>query len=127
MKEIRKELQEIQRYCDITCSENPDEIAERIRDLSSYLSRTADILRVSKNLLRRKKASEISDIIVKIAKEQYLSAKAQNAMIDSIASEEHELVDWSERLNAVCTHQIGALRTLLSYEKEHLKLRETGH
>ena len=56
-----------------------------------------------------------------IAKENYLSAKAQNALVDSIAADEHKLVDWLERLNATCTHQIGAMRSLLSYEKENLK------
>lgn len=85
------------------------------------------MLRDAKYALRRKKASEIGEIVVRIAKEQYLSAKAQNALVDSIAAEEHRLVDWLDRLNATCTHQIDALRSLLSYEKEQLRLRDTGY
>ena len=42
---IRKEATEIQEYCEIVCSENPDEIQERIRILTSYLARTAFMLK----------------------------------------------------------------------------------
>lgn len=122
-----KEIQGIQSFLEITCSDNHEEISSRIRDLSAYLARTAYLLQEAKYNLRRKKASEISDIIVQIAKEQYLSAKAQNALVDSIAADEHRLVDWLDRLNATCTHQIDALRSLLSFEKEQLRLRDTGY
>ena len=124
---IRKEATEIQEYCEIVCSENPDEIQERIRILTSYLARTAFMLKESKLLLRRKKSLEIGETIIKIAKENYLSAKAQNALIDCIANEENELVDWLDRLNATCTHQIDAMRSLLSYEKENLRICRTGY
>jgi hypothetical protein len=127
MKNTLKEIEEIQSYLEITCSDNPEEITQRIRELSAYLARTAFLLRDAKYALRRKKASEIGEIVVRIAKEQYLSAKAQNALVDSIAAEEHRLVDWLDRLNATCTHQIDALRSLLSYEKEQLRLRDTGY
>lgn len=122
-----QEIEEIQKYLEITCSDNPEEITQRIRELSAYLARTAYLLQEAKYALRRKKASEIGEIVVRIAKEQFLSAKAQNALVDSIAAEEHRLVDWLDRLNAACTHQIDALRSLLSYEKEQLRLRDTGY
>ena len=124
---MTQEIQEIQNYLEITCSDNPEEITQRIRELSAYLARTAFLLRDAKYALRRKKASEIGDIVVKIAKEQYLSAKAQNALVDSIAADEHRMVDWLDRLNAACTHQIDAMRSLLSYEKEQLRLRDSGY
>jgi len=122
-----EEIQQIQSYLEITCSDNPDEVTQRIRELSAYLARTAFLLQEAKYSLRRKKASDIGEIIISIAKEQFLSAKAQNALVDSIAAEEHRLVDWLDRLNAACTHQIDALRSLLSYEKEQLRLRDTGY
>lgn len=122
-----EEIEKIQSYLEITCSDNPDEVTQRIRELSAYLARTAFLLQEAKYALRRKKASEIGEIVVRIAKEQYLSAKAQNALVDSIAAEEHRVVDWLDRLNAACTHQIDALRSLLSYEKEQLRLRDTGY
>jgi predicted RNase H-like nuclease len=124
---LLEETDQIQAYLDITCSENPDEIQERIRGIMPYISRTGFMLAEAKKLLRKKKASEISNTIIAIAKEQCLSAKVQNTMIDSIAENEAYLVDRLDRLNAACTHQVDALRSLLSYNKEELRLTKSGY
>lgn len=119
---LQQETQQIQDYLDIECSENPEEVLERIRAIMPYISRTAFMLAEAKKALRRKKATEISNTIINIAKEQCLSAKVQNTLIDSIAEEEAYLVDWLDRLNAAATHQVDALRSILSYEREQLRL-----
>lgn len=124
---LLQEVQQIQDYLDIECSENPEEVLERIRAIMPYISRTAFMLAEAKKALRRKKASEISNTIISIAKEQCLSAKVQNTLIDSIAEEEAYLVDWLERLNAAATHQVDALRSILSYEREQLRINKTGY
>ncbi|BES59853.1 hypothetical protein [Dysgonomonas capnocytophagoides] len=124
---IQEEAQQIQGYLDIECSENPEEVLERIRAIMPYISRTAFMLAEAKKALRRKKASEISNTIINIAKEQCLSAKVQNTLIDSIAEEEAYLVDWLDRLNAAATHQVDALRSILSYEREQLRINKTGY
>lgn len=110
---LLQEAQQIQEYLDIECSENPEEVLERIRAIMAYISRTAFMLAEAKKALRRKKASEISNTIINIAKEQCLSAKVQNTLIDSIAEEEAYLDDWLDRLNAAATHQVDALRSIL--------------
>lgn len=76
----------------------------------------------TKKAYRSKKATEISNTIVKIAKEQFLFAKAQNTLLDSIAKDEAYFVDWLDRLNAAATHQVDALRSILSYEREQLRI-----
>lgn len=124
---LQEEAQKIQEYLDIECSENPEEVLERIRAIMPYISRTAFMLAEAKKALRRKKASEISNTIINIAKEQCLSAKVQNTLIDSIAEEEAYLVDWLDRLNAAATHQVDALRSILSYERENLRITKTGY
>lgn len=124
---LQQEAQQIQDYLDIECSENPEEVLERIRTLMPYISRTAFLLAEAKKALRRKKASEISNTIINIAKEQCLSAKVQNTLIDSIAEEEAYMVDWLDRLNAAATHQVDALRSILSYERENLRITKTGY
>ena len=124
---LLEEAQQIQDYLDIECSENPEEVLERIRAIMPYISRTAYLLAEAKKALRRKKASEISNTIINIAKEQCLSAKVQNTLIDSIAEDEAYLVDWLDRLNAAATHQVDALRSILSYEREQLRLNKTGY
>lgn len=124
---LQEEAQQIQDYLDITCSENPEEVLERIRAIMPYISRTAFLLAEAKKALRRKKASEISNTIINIAKEQCLSAKVQNSLIDSIAEEEAYFVDWLDRLNAAATHQVDALRSILSFERENLRITKTGY
>lgn len=124
---IEEELNTISDYLNITCSNNPQEIQERISVIMVYMMRTGEILAESKRALRKKKSEEIQNTIISIAKENCLSAKIQNALLDSIAEDESFLVDRVDRLNASCTHQLDALRTLLSYEKEAMRLNKTGY
>jgi len=121
-EEIEEEARKIQSYLEIDCSDNVDEIAERLKTLNVYQARSGFMLAEVQKMYRQKRASEISEIIVSIAKENYLSAKAQNALVDSMAQDEAFLVDWLDRINATCKHQQDALRSILSYERENLRL-----
>lgn len=127
IEELRKEAEAIQGYLDIVCSNNPEEITERISQLMSYLSRSGELYAKAKQLLRKRKSEEVQNIIIKIAKENCLSATIQNALLESIADDEGYVVDLLERLNRTCTHQLDALRSLLSYEKENLRLTKSGY
>lgn len=124
---IIEEAQQIQGYLDTTCSENPEEVLERIRVIMPCISRTAFMLAEAKKALRAKKSDEIQAQICEIVNLQFLSAKVQNALLDSIAKEEAYMVDWLERLNAAATHQVDALRSILSYERESLRLNKSGY
>ena len=110
---MKEELEKIQEFLEIDVSENPEELIERIKTLNVYMARSGRMLAEAKQKLREKKASEISKTILEIAKQNFLSAK-----------EENFLVDWAERINKACTHQVDALRSLLSYEKEQLRLTQ---
>lgn len=124
---MEREIQEISDYLNITCSNNPIEIQERISVIMVYMNRSGEMLADAKRMLRMKKSEEIQNTILQIARENCLSAKVQNALLDSIAEKEAFLVDRLDRLNAACVHQLDALRTLLSYEKESMRLNRTGY
>lgn len=124
---MEQEIKEISDYLNITCSNNPQEIQERISTIMVYMMRTGEMLADAKKMLRRKKSDEIQNTIIQIAKENCLSAKTQNALLESIAEDEAFLVDRLDRLNASCVHQLDALRTLLSFEKESLRLNKAGY
>ena len=124
---MEQEIKEISDYLNITCSNNPQEIQERISTIMVYMMRTGEMLADAKKMLRRKKSDEIQNTIIQIAKENCLSAKIQNALLESIAEDEAFLVDRLDRLNASCVHQLDALRTLLSFEKESLRLNNAGY
>lgn len=124
---LQEEAKQISEYLQITCQNNPQEIQQRIADTMVYVARTGEMLATAKQMLRRRKSEEIQNTILTIARENCLSAKVQNALLDSIAEEEAFLVDTLDRLNAAATHQLDALRTLLSYEREGLRLNKTGY
>jgi hypothetical protein len=124
---LLSEAKEIQSFAEITPSDNPQEIAERISDCGVYIARTGKMLADSKYHLNQKKKDDTVDLITKILSKEKLSAKVQNALIDSICRDEQYLVDWLERLNRAVTHQQEAMRSLLSYEKENLRITKTGY
>ena len=126
-EQIEQEAQEMQTYMQDECSENPEEVIERLKRLNVYQARSGQLLAEAQKMYRLKRSSEISETIVAIAKENYLSAKAQNALVDSIAVDEAYLVDWLDRINATCKHQQDTLRSILSYEKELARLNNTGY
>ncbi len=119
---MKDEARKIQDYLNISVSNDPVEYVDRISNLMVFLSRSGEMLAQSKKTLRARKTSEISKTIIAIAKEQFLSATVQNALLDSICEDEAFMVDWLERINRTCTHQIEGLRSLLSYEKEQMRL-----
>ena len=121
-----KEVLEMQNYLEVTPSDNPEELCERIKTLAVYQVRSGFLLAEAKKTLSEKKKTEIVNTIIAIAKENYLSAKAQNALVDSIATDEQFMVDWLDRINAACKHQLDAVRSLLSFEKEVYKQNNYG-
>jgi len=124
---LKEEAKIIQAYLEIVCSNNPEEIKLRMGDIQMYMARSGEMLAEAKKELNKKITFEIKETILAIAKENFLSSRAQNALVNSIAEEERFMVDWIERINKSCTHQIDALRSLLSYEKEQLRLNSTGY
>lgn len=121
-----EEATEMQAYLETLPEDNPDALSERIKILAVYQARSGYMLAEAKKTLSEKKKAEIVNTIIAIAKENYLSSKAQNALVDSIATDEQFMVDWLDRINAACKHQLDAVRSLLSFEKEVYKQNNYG-
>ena len=122
-----EEATEMQAYLETLPEDNPDALSERIKILAVYQARSGYMLAEAKKTLSEKKKTEIVNTIIAIAKENYLSAKAQNALVDSIATDEQFIVDWLDRINAACKHQLDAVRSLLSFEKEVFRTTHYGN
>lgn len=127
LNELRERAKELQMFLETESSNNPEELTDRILKLMSYIAYSGEMLAEAKKLLRSRKSAEISKTIIAIAKEQCLSASVQNALLDSICDEEAFLVDFIERINRSATHQLDGCRSLLSYEKEGLRMNKTGY
>ena len=122
-----EEAAEMQAYLETLPNDNPADLSERIKVLAVYQARSGYLLAEAKKTLSEKKKAEIVNTILEIAKQNYLSAKAQNALVDSIATDEQFMVDWLDRINAACKHQLDAVRSLLSFEKEVYKTSNYGN
>ena len=123
---IRNEAQQIQEFLEITMSDNPQEVIERGNDLQVYMARTGKLLADAKYILNDQRRHETMDIIRDFIIDQKLSAKVQNALIDGLCKEEQYLVDWIDRLNAACTHQLDWCRSVNSKNKEEMRLTNIG-
>lgn len=120
--EIREECSIMQAEMETMLPDDVNAVIERGKEIAAYHARTGYLLALAKQLYRAKKTSEIGETIIKIAKENYLSSKAQNALVDSIASDELFLVDWLDRLNSMCVHQIDLIRSIISKEKAEMQM-----
>lgn len=97
-------------------------LIERGSLIASYYARIGFLYAEAQKLARGKKGEEIANMVRTIAKEGHLSSKAQNALVDSIATEEMFVVDWLDRLNSMCVHQLDYIRTLISKIKAEMQM-----
>ncbi len=120
--EIKAECEQYQAELECVMPSDINEAIERGKTIAAYHARAGYLLALSKKLAREKKRSEIGETIIKIAKEQFLSSRAQNALVDSVANDEMFLVDWCDRIGSMCSHQLDFLRSIISKEKEEMRI-----
>ena len=125
--EILKECEQMQAELECLIPTDGNSAVEFATKMAVYMARSGQLLADAKKMARAKRTSEIGETIVKIAKENFLSAKAQNALVDSIASEELHLVDWVEQINKACKYDIELCRSIISKEKEELRIAKMGY
>lgn len=123
---LMKEATEMQSFLEITMSDNPHEVIERGNDLVVYLSRSAKMLADAKLILNKQKQAETMNIVRDFIIDKKLSAKVQNALIDGLCRDIQYLVDWLERMNAAITHQLDWCRSVVSKNKEEMRLTNIG-
>lgn len=118
---IRKECQDMQDFLELT-PQCEQEMVERLSTISVYNARSGKMLADMKLAYREERLKTINAVIMTVAKEGHLSAKVQNAMVDSIATDELYLIDWLDRINRACVHQGDNLRTMVSYAKAQMQI-----
>jgi hypothetical protein len=124
--DLLTEAESIQSFAEINIGEDIEEAVQRGNDLIVYIARTGKMLADAKYYLNKKMNDETMKLIERILSKQKLSAKVQNSLMDSICKEEQYLVDFIERLNRTCTHQMEWCRTLVSKGKEEMRLSNVG-
>lgn len=123
VEEISLELKEIQYELEIEMTEDIQEAVYRGNKIAVYMARTGKLLADAKIHKDRKLNSEIVSNLKKIVT---LPATTANKFADALCEEENYLVNWCERVNRSCTHQLDWCRTLISKAKAEMTAFPSG-
>ena len=121
-EQILRELEVIQACEEETISEEVSKVIEYGQILAPYISRSGKLLADAKHHLNTRMKEDTFDALRKTAKQGGATAKAINAIVDSLCAEEHYLVDFAERVNRCGVHRLDWCRTLISKAKEDMRL-----
>lgn len=121
-EQILRELEVIQAYEEETISEEVSKVIEYGQTLAPYISRSGKLLADAKHHLNTRMKEDTFDALRKTAKQGGATAKAINAIVDSLCAEERYLVDFAERVNRCGVHRLDWCRTLISKAKEDMRL-----
>lgn len=119
--EIVEELKTIDAFLNITISEQIEEAVERGNDLTVYIARSGKLLADARYHLNEKLKDEVFETLRMTSKQAGASHTAVNTIIKSLCKEEQYVVDWCERINRACTHELDWCRTLISKAKTEMQ------
>lgn len=123
---ILEELVEIDRFLSLDCATDQiNELAIYGETCSQYIVRTGKLVADSKYHFNTTIKSDIISMLERIARETpHATATTINKIVSGLCRDEQFLVDYASRMNAAATHRQDWIRSLLSKEKELMKL---GH
>jgi len=124
LQEIIQELNIIQNEVVVEMSEDVNEAVLRGNYCSAQIARTGKLLADAKIHKDRKLNSGIVQEMKKII---HLPATTANKYVDALCVNENYAVNWCERLNRTCTHQLDWCRTIISKAKAEMTAFPTGH
>lgn len=124
MKELLEEAQRIQDFLEITTSDDPAELTNRLSDINTYMARTGRMLADAKLLQDNAMSATYGEHSKAIMK---MPATIASKFISSQCGDVNYLVNWLDRLNRTCVHQGDNIRTQLSFIKEQLSLTRKGY
>lgn len=123
-EQIVAELKIIQSVIDVEMNEDIQEAVDRGNYCSAQLARTGKLLADAK-LIRDRKLS--SEVVTNLKKVVSLPATTANKYVDALCFDENYLVNWCERVNRSCTHQLDWCRTLISKAKAEMQAFSGSH
>lgn len=115
---IRKELEDIQNFLEITLSEDVNEAVLRGNDLAVYMARSGKLLADAKS---HRDDMIKSEVMNKIKELMSLPASTTNKFLDALTKDENHLVNWADRINASCSRQLEWCRTIISKGKAEMQ------
>ena len=120
--ELIKEAGTMQFFIEVTVGDDPKEWTERGSVLCEYMARSGKCLADAKYHLAEKKKHFIVGELSRLLDLFSYSATTQRELISNCCGDLERIVTWFDRINRTCTHQVDWIRTLISKEKEEMKM-----
>lgn len=124
LNSILKEIEDIQSFLEITTSDAPRELVQRLTDINVYMARTGKLLADAKSYQDKVVAN------VYAAHMDYISRVPATVAIKFVSSQcatANQLVTWIERQNRTLVHQGDNIRTQISFAKQDMSLQRKGY
>ena len=119
IEQIRREARDNQNLLECTTFSDIDSMVGRLDQLGVYYARSGALLSEVVGMRDAAVAKLFHDEKETILS---LSPSLANKLIGSASSELNALEKWLDRINAACKHQCDNLRTMISFEKERVRL-----
>lgn len=121
---ILKEIEDMQKFLEVTTSDDPHELVQRLTDINVYMARSGKLLadakayqdQVTANVYARH-TDFISRVPATVAI-KFVSAQCVTA---------NHLVNWLDRINRSLVHAGDNIRTQISFAKQDLALQRKGY
>ena len=121
---ILKEIEDMQQFLEVTTSDDPRELVQRLTDINVYMARSGKLLadakayqdQVTANIYARH-TDFISRVPATVAI-KFVSAQCVTA---------NHLVNWLDRINRSLVHAGDNIRTQISFAKQDLALQRKGY
>ncbi len=121
MDQIRTSLSKMQAYLETPVGQEPAQLLERLEYLLIMVAKSGQLLAEAKLA-----QDQIINQGLLQAMDQGLDKKLSPSLITKFvgtnAKEVNYLVNWADRVNASATHQLDAIRTIVSYRKAEMNL-----
>lgn len=121
MSQIKTSLGKMQAYLESPVGKEPVELLERIEYLMIMVAKSGQLLAEAKlqqdHLVNAGLLQAMEDGL-----DKKLSPSLITKFVSSNVKEVNYLVNWADRINASATHQLDAIRTIVSYKKAELNL-----
>lgn len=109
-------------------TDNPTACEGKGHDLEAYLARSGKMLADAKYWQDQFQNSAISDTIKEaLGQQKVWSTTIINKKIEALCKDYNYLVNWCDRINRCCTHQLDFIRTLISKHKAEMQLSGYGN
>lgn len=123
--ELKTKAQRFQTFLETRHGQEPDQLLERMELLAILVAQSGQCLAEAKYHQDQVVNGAIGEAIDKAFSDK-LSASVINQYVKSTAKEYNYLVNWLDRINATATHQLDALRTIISYRKTEFQSLNYG-